>query len=52
MNNEEFLSVTVNKALPGQENLDEKEVWHKHHHIPLPAETSLHTWKKNKIIWS
>ena len=52
MNNEEFLSVTVNKALPGQENLDEKEVWHKHHHIPLPAETSLHIWKKNKIIWS
>lgn len=34
------------KTLPDQENRDEKEVWHKHRHIPSPAEISLHTWKK------
>ena len=39
------------KTLPDQENHDEKEVWHKHRHIPSPAEISLHTWKKITLLW-
>ena len=34
-------------SLPGQKSLVEKEVWHKHHHIPSPAEISPHTLMEN-----
>lgn len=38
------------KTLPDQENHDEKEVLHKHRHIPSAAEISLHTWKKITLL--